>query len=449
MKIVRKIVPAVLSVSMILSMTTVAFAKNDKVVLRVGDQELTADELNTFVRISQAQNYDYYKYIYSMYGMNIEDTVLWDQDYTEAEADAENLAETEKEATDETESETGSETKADTKKKVDPYDLIMLNAPETTGDKLVNDTVVATAEMLACAKYFKERGVEPFDSEISEIAEKVVEANDPDTLKEFGATYDTFKKYLYLNGGYYGMRDQLSVLAESDYEVPSDGSMDVASISYAEFSAENLTPEATASETEAEAGEEVDYGEMAKATAEDFLKKVKSSEDAATVEFQTLAEDYDVTPYCGKMGIYKNDEYNQAPAEVVEASKGLKDGELYDGVITVGSDYYVIRMDAVRDETITEEYIDEQKNNFGYDKAQETIDNWLAEEKIFVDKDEISKIKVTDKDKYIAITYESDETESEDAWENETEADIFADAGTEDTEAADNGDFEIEIETEA
>ncbi len=230
---------------------------------------------------------------------------------------------------------------------------------------------------------------EELQTAIADTASKTYSAN-TEALNAIGVSEENIKEALELTTlqrlMFYPM------VEDTDTEV-SDEEAARSTITYARTSLSSYNSETGASEDVSDEQKETFKTELA-----ELIEKVGS--DAAGADITALASEIDSEGISVSTYSYAADgsDFSLA-AEVQEAAKTLKDGELYPEVIECDGYYYVIRMDALFDEAATETQkqtiIDERKQT-NYD---EKLQAWVDEAKVTYSKD-WEALTVTDAEGY-------------------------------------------------
>ncbi|MGX8728020.1 MAG: hypothetical protein ACSW75_00465, partial [Lachnospiraceae bacterium] len=141
-----------------------------------------------------------------------------------------------------------------------------------------------------------------------------------------------------------------------------------------------------------------DENAVKKANAGILIEKITSAEDPAAADMDALAKEVD-SSWSASKGTFttKKTDDTELPAEVVEAAKSLKDGEVAKEVAESDTAYYVVRMDKVNDEEETEkkkEDILKERKQTNYD---DKLAAWKEATKVTVDEGVWSAVVLSDK----------------------------------------------------
>ena len=196
--------------------------------------------------------------------------------------------------------------------------------------------------------------------------------------------------------------------AESTAASAAESTAESTAASAAESAAES-TAEASENKEETEAMKE------AKAYAEAIISGIQESEDIAAADMDAIAKEIDEN-YSSATGHFSTNDPSSSSldANLVEAVKGLSDGEIVDHpVLNVAGDaYFVVRVDKVFDEDAT----NTEKENIVVSRKQtlydETVDGWLEEAEIKVNEDVWKSVTITDTDPVTLKTPEAEEEET-------------------------------------
>ena len=204
--------------------------------------------------------------------------------------------------------------------------------------------------------------------------------------------------------------------AESTAESTAASAAESAAESTAASAAESTAESAAESTAEAsENKEETEAMKEAKAYAEAIISGIQESEDIAAADMDAIAKEIDEN-YSSTTGHFSTNDPSSSSldANLVEAVKGLSDGEIVDHpVLNVAGDaYFVVRVDKVFDEDAT----NTEKENIVVSRKQtlydETVDGWLEEAEIKVNEDVWKSVTITDTDPVTLKTPEAEEEET-------------------------------------
>ncbi len=323
---------------------------------------------------------------------------------------------------------------------------------ETYGDQAVSNSLEQVELMYIMKTKAADYGVEVTEEDqkaIEEAAAQFMEDNSEEVIAELAVTEDHVKTFLELET--YQTRMYDPIVADADTEV-SDEEAQKSSFTYVRVSTSSTDDEEEL--TEEELAEKKDLAQQVlDAVKED--PEADMSETAKSVDESLSALSGTFTTNVSE--VEEEEESSSGyPDEVLEALRGLKDGEVYDEVIeTAENGYYVVRLDKVFDEDATEterESIISQKEQDFY---TETTDQWLADAEITVEEKVLKTLKITDSHSftYAAEEVSEDEVQTEEeidaeaAEENAEDAEVI-DEDADDADLAETEDTEEEVEAE-
>ena len=187
--------------------------------------------------------------------------------------------------------------------------------------------------------------------------------------------------------------------ADTDTNVTDDEAKQ-SSITYARI-ALTKTDSSSGTTTDATDDEKATY----KKELEELLTQVKDSGDVANADMKTMASNLDNTNIACTTYSYGADD-TVMPSAVLDAAKGLSDGEIYDGVIDTGDYYYLVRMDKTFDKDATEtkkQSIVSERKQANYNKK---IQEWKDAVQV-VEESPWKKLEVNDTDAYTELVASS------------------------------------------
>lgn len=354
-----------------------------KTVATVGDEKVTLGLASYMVRDQQAQTVSYYNMLMSQYGVSGSASNVWDQKGD----DGKTVGESSK-------------------------DGVM---------KTINQLYVLKAH----AADYDVTITEDEEKAIKEAAAEFIKDNDEKILKKLAVSEDDIVTYLELVTIRSKMHDPMT--ADVDTEV-SANEKDQTRVTIVKVSTEGTEKD--------DDGNTIDLTDEEKAQKKDLaqqvLDKVKASDDVANADMDALAKEVDDSLSATAPAFTTAGDTDDTLDEAVQdAALELKDGEVADKVIEGDDGYYVVRLDKMLDEDATENkektVISERKSDL-YDN---TLEDWVKEEKIKVDDKVWDQIKVTD-----SVSFEYKSTDSSKGDSTATDADSTKD--TEDTSAQDS-----------
>ena len=444
-----------------------AKTKGSEILATVDGNELDAGTFGAALRYSQASYRSNYENTYAQFGMAFPDS-FWNEPMT-TESESESLSEEAVSA--ETESETVAETESESEVRDGQVDLPKFVAeqagePKTFGESYEQGILSGLIEAMLCENHAKEYGVE-LDEETKkkarEAAKRHLELNDSKIFSEDGTDEENVERMLEL----YAVRTATTKAVEDSTEVEvSDDEANVTSITYATFKASDFEP-ATIEETEADARAVLeDVGTPVTNPADRF-----SDETEAETESETEAPDYDAkareaaetslseimqggeleavttvhdsNAYAVPLEFQRSALPDSVPAEVLDATRTLADGEVYGSVIEADGAYWIVRLDAELDEEATEAKRKEVESDKRGDFYRSKVSEWLSEADASVDGEVLGKMKVTDETDFVL---KSDPSNAETA---QAQTFVVGEDGTLQAAEDETGaETEVRIETE-
>lgn len=267
---------------------------------------------------------------------------------------------------------------------------------QTFGDSLKSTTKDNLVSAVVISQHADDYGVtipDELQSSIDDTAEYTYEHN-KDAMDDMGTTEDDIKRCLELSTIQRLMYDPIT--ADAEITVTDDEAAEC-TVTYARTA---LTTTDTSTYTQTEKSD--DEKQQLKAELQELLDMAEQSDDPASFDMQTAASDLDSTNIGCSTASY-NDDNATLPDEVLEAAKGLSDGEIYDGVIDTGDYYYIVRMDKTYDEEASasnkESLISQQEQDFYND----TVDGWVKDSTVETKK-AWDSLSVTDQHGYSVKT---------------------------------------------
>ncbi len=275
---------------------------------------------------------------------------------------------------------------------------------KTVQDTYLDDIMTSLENFYIKQDHMKDYGIEISDEEkkaISKAASGFLKANSKEVKEKISADEDTVTEFLTLQT--ISGKVEKAVKDTADKNVPDE---DVAQrrIRYLSFDTTTVDDDGNT--------KDMSKKEIAavKKEAQEFLDGARTN--GSMEAYSTESGKTSSTLNYGKD--YKDDSTLSIPEEVLDAAEKLQDNEFAD-IIKTDSAYYVIQMEAKRDEEATktelESVITEREN----EKLNDTLDKWRDDTKIKVDKKVLAKIKMHD----IKITVKQDETEDDSSAESD------------------------------
>ncbi|MEE8835873.1 MAG: hypothetical protein SOH80_02665 [Eubacteriales bacterium] len=267
---------------------------------------------------------------------------------------------------------------------------------QTFGDSLKSTTKDNLVSAVVVNQHAGDYGVtipDELQSSINDTAEYTYEHN-KDAMDDMGTTEDDIKHCLELSTIQRLMYDPIT--ADAKITV-TDKEAAECTVTYARTA---LTTTDTSTYTQTEKTD--DEKQQLKDELQELLQMAQQSDDPASFDMQTAANDLDSTNIGCSTSSY-NDDNATLPDKVLEAAKGLSDGEIYDGIIDTGDYYYIVRMDKTYDEDASasnkETLISQQKQDFYND----TVNGWVKDSNVKTEK-AWDSLSVTDKHAYSVKT---------------------------------------------
>ena len=269
----------------------------------------------------------------------------------------------------------------------------------TYGDNLkssVKDTIVQDVLLREHASDYSVTIPDELATQIADAAKSTYEKNQK-KLDKIGVSQDNIKEVLEFQTYQQLMFDPMT--ADTDTNVTDDEAKQ-SSITYARI-ALTKTDSSSGTTTDATDDEKATY----KKELEELLTQVKDSGDVANADMKTMASNLDNTNIACTTYSYGADD-TVMPSAVLDAAKGLSDGEIYDSVIDTGDYYYLVRMDKTFDKDATEtkkQSIVSERKQANYNKK---IQEWKDAVQV-VEESPWKKLEVNDTDAYTELVASS------------------------------------------
>ena len=177
-------------------------------------------------------------------------------------------------------------------------------------------------------------------------------------------------------------------VAEAETEVKtksadvSETEIDEAVEAATEEVGENAAENETEAETETESPEMIEARELALERAEAFLTVAMSTEDFSAAADEVTADE-SAHASASSFTFGDNDQY--PAAAVIEATRGLEDGEVVDHVVVSGTTYYVLHVDDAFDEEATQKEKESIVNQRRQDAIDALYEEWVGEDTFTID----------------------------------------------------------------
>lgn len=265
-----------------------------------------------------------------------------------------------------------------------------------------------------------------FDVEVTEEDQKAIEEaaaafmkdNSEETIEALGVTEEQVKTLLELQTYQQRMHDP--IVADVDTEV-SDEEAQQSKFTYVSVSTsgDDLTEEDI---------------EKKEKQAQEILDKIKADPSA---DMSELAKEVDES-YTALEGTFTTHESEDEeasssvyPDEVISVLRGLKEGEVSEELIKTDTSYYIVRLDAEKDEEATESKRQSILQTRENDLYTETTEKWLDDADIKVEDKVLKTLTITDSHSFVlptAAPEENTETaETEETEETEETGDVEED----------------------
>ena len=266
---------------------------------------------------------------------------------------------------------------------------------KTVGQDMVTRGAESIRDDVLIKQHAEEYGVSLSDEQtakIDEVAQTVIDKNDPKELEKLGITKDDVVYSLTLDTIAAEMLDPMA--ADIDTEV-TDEEAQQTSVTYVGM---------VAADKEGENGESIEeQNEETKATLQTILDKIKEEDDIAAADIDKIAKSVDES-FSGTQVYFSTNEENPYTVDpvVADAVRGLQDGEVYDGVLTNAdaSRFFIVRLDKTFDELATEQ----QKGKIITERKQarhdELLEQWREASEIVMNDNVISQVVLTDSEPF-------------------------------------------------
>ena len=257
---------------------------------------------------------------------------------------------------------------------------------QTSGELMKADIISRLEKMAVVKEHAAEYGVELGQSEkdrIAEAAKEFIESNDASVLRKMGVTQENVEEYLELETYY---RDAYEPMIKDKDTSVTDEEAKQSTVTYTFLSKNKL-------------GEE-----EAKAAMEELLEEYKKEDDIANFDMEAPTEGKDDGYMTSTASFGDDDEegtgFDQAAKD---AARTLKDGELYQEVITGagGGGFFIVRMDKVVDPEATEGKKESLEREKGREVFDEMVDKWVEEATVSVDEKVWQDVKLLNKEAYV------------------------------------------------
>ena len=277
---------------------------------------------------------------------------------------------------------------------------------KTYGDMTVDSVLTQLEEDVIVSQHAADYGVELSEEQkaaIDAAAQAYIDKNAADVRNKIGASKEDIVYSMTLDTIRSLMMEPMA--ADVDTEV-SDEEAQQTSVSYITV--------ATATEDDVETAEDAtDEEKQAAIEAENAVRMAKmqtiltnllAADNAAEADLQEFADAVDDTLYAYNTSFSTNDEAPTAVNQAVaDAARTLKDGEVYESVITAddGAHYYILRVDHVFDEEATQNKKDSVVRTRKQEQFDKMVADWVAAAEVSVNESAVAEIKLTDSEPFV------------------------------------------------
>ena len=277
---------------------------------------------------------------------------------------------------------------------------------KTYGDMTVDSVLTQLEEDVIVSQHAADYGVELSEEQkaaIDAAAQAYIDKNAADVRNKIGASKEDIVYSMTLDTIRSLMMEPMA--ADVDTEV-SDEEAQQTSVSYITV--------ATATEDDVETAEDAtDEEKQAAVEAENAVRMAKmqtiltnllAADNAAEADLQEFADAVDDTLYAYNTSFSTNDEAPTAVNQAVaDAARTLKDGEVYESVITAddGAHYYILRVDHVFDEKATQNKKDSVVRTRKQEQFDKMVADWVAAAEVSVNESAVAEIKLTDSEPFV------------------------------------------------
>jgi trigger factor/foldase protein PrsA len=277
-------------------------------------------------------------------------------------------------------------------------------------------------------------------AEIAKTAQAYIDENTEEIRTKIGATYDDVVELLSL---FKTQEKMMTAIGDAVDQEVSDEEAQQTSISYVAIqkaveSEESSDASAAESTDESKAAEPTVEEQNAekKADAEAILTALKDSDDPAEADMDEIAKEENES-YSALTGQFSTNDTSDTSLneEIVKAAAGLSDGELVDSVIETDTYFYVVRVNKVFDESMTEAKKDEILKQRKQDSYDTLVSEWKDAASITVDEAVLATLTLSDSDVFTLLEADPG-TESTAESAAESTAESTAESAAESTAAA-------------
>ena len=298
---------------------------------------------------------------------------------------------------------------------------------ETYGEKMRGDVLTDIEKMILLRQHASDyEGIELTDEEkeaIAAAAQAYIDENAEEIRTKIGATYDDAVELLSL---FKIQEKMMAAIGDAVDQEVSDEEAQQTSISYVAIrkAEEDESSDASAAESADESAAEEPSVEQQnaekKADAEAILAALKDNEDA---DLDEIAKEEN-EDYSASTGQFTTNDTSDTSLDeaIVKAAAGLSDGDIVDEVIESDDYYYVVRVNKVFDESLTETKKGEILRQRKQDSYDTLLSDWQDAASITVDETVLGTLVLSDKDVFTLLAEDpsADESAAESAESTES-----------------------------
>lgn len=298
---------------------------------------------------------------------------------------------------------------------------------ETYGEKMRGDILTDIEKMILLRQHASDyEGIELTDEEkeaIAAAAQAYIDENAEEIRTKIGATYDDAVELLSL---FKIQEKMMAAIGDAVDQEVSDEEAQQTSISYVAIrkAEEDESSDASAAESADESAAEEPSVEQQnaekKADAEAILAALKDNEDA---DLDEIAKEEN-EDYSASTGQFTTNDTSDTSLDeaIVKAAAGLSDGDIVDEVIESDDYYYVVRVNKVFDESLTETKKGEILRQRKQDSYDTLLSDWQDAASITVDETVLGTLVLSDKDVFTLLAEDpsADESAAESAESTES-----------------------------
>ncbi len=266
---------------------------------------------------------------------------------------------------------------------------------KTVGQEMVMRAAESIRDDVIVSQHAEEYGVsltEEQNAKIDEVAQAFMDNNDKEVLAKLGISKEDVVCSLKLDTIWAEMLDPMA--ADVSTEV-TDEEAKQTTVTYVGMVAADKEEDGKSIE---------ELNEETKATLQTILDKIKEEDDIASADIDAIAKSVDES-FSGTQVHFSTNEEDPVTVDkvIADAVKGLKDGEVYDGVLTNADEsrYFIVRLDMAFDPIATEEHKGTVVRERREKKHQEIVDQWKEEAETVMNDDVIGQVVLTDKEPYV------------------------------------------------